>query len=132
MGIPVIRAGCVAFGFLLILSAAAAAEQGDSFLLSDRNGDGSIDQGEFYDRMVELFYFADRNRDRALAPAEADGVTAEAFRDADRNDDGQLSLSEFTGARVIDFNQADSNRDGLLSRDEAAAVGPARSSAAGQ
>jgi hypothetical protein len=127
MGIPLIRAGCMAFGLFLVLSAAAAAEQGNSFLLSDRNGDGSIDQGEFYDRMVELFYFADRNRDRVLVPAEADGVTA------DRNDDGRLSLSEFTGARVIDFNQADSNRDGLLSRDEAAAAaGPARSSTVGQ
>ena len=75
MNIPMIRTGCVAVGLLVLLGGPAASEQGDSFLRSDRNGDGSIDQGEFYDRLVELFFFADRTRDRALTPDEAIGVS---------------------------------------------------------
>ena len=101
---------------------ARAAEQGEDFAITDRNSDGFIDRGEFYERMVEQFFFADANRDGRLVPAELPGVTAEVFKGADRDADGVLSLPEFTEAREADFDQADTNKDGLLSRAEAEAV----------
>lgn len=101
------------------------AQTGDSFSISDRNGDGYIDRGEFHDRMTEVFFFADRDRDGRLSPEELPDVAAAAFAVADRDGDGALSLPEFTGARTIDFDRADADRDGLLSRVEVEAASPA-------
>jgi EF hand len=123
----------VPFSCLLLLAAALllpggaaaparAAEQGEDFAITDRNSDGFIDRGEFYERMVEQFFFADANRDGKLVPAELPGVPSEVFKGADRDGDGALSLPEFTEAREADFEHADANRDGLLSRDEAEAA----------
>jgi len=108
--------------FVAGASPAAAADAEQAFTITDRNSDGFIDRGEFYQRMVEVFFFADRNRDGRLEPAELPGVPPEIFKAADRNHDGVLSLAEFTEARAIDFNQADRNGDGLLSRAEVEAV----------
>ena len=101
---------------------AGAADPAEAFTVTDRNGDGRIDRGEFHDRMTELFFFADRDRNQRLTPAELPSVAADAFADADRNDDGRLDLVEFTGARALDFDAADADRDGQLSRDEVEAI----------
>jgi hypothetical protein len=101
---------------------ALAENPAEAFTITDRNSDGFIDRGEFYQRMVEVFFFADRNRDGKLVPAELPRVAPAIFKAADRNHDGALSLAEFTEARAIDFNQADRNGDGLLSRAEVEAV----------
>jgi Ca2+-binding EF-hand superfamily protein len=123
----------IPFSRLLLLAAALllqggavastrAAEQGEDFAITDRNSDGFIDRGEFYERMVEQFFFADSNRDGRLVPAELPGVPAEVFKGADRDGDGVLGLPEFTEAREADFDKADTNKDGLLSRAEAEAA----------
>jgi hypothetical protein len=104
--------------------AAAAAEPGEDFAITDRNSDGFVDRGEFYDRMVEQFFFADANRDGRLVPAELPGVPPAVFKGADRDGDGILSLTEFTEARGADFDRADADKDGLLSRVEAEASYP--------
>lgn len=101
---------------------ARAAEPGEDFAITDRNSDGFIDRGEFYERMVEQFFFADANRDGRLVPAELPGVPPEVIKGADRDGDGALSLPEFTEAREADFERADANRDGPLSRGEAEAA----------
>lgn len=107
---------------------ARAAGPGEDFAITDRNSDGFVDRGEFYERMVEQFFFADADRDGRLVPAELTGLPPGVFQGADRNGDGALGLTEFTEARGVDFGQADTNSDGLLSRAEAeaAARGPAR------
>lgn len=101
---------------------ARAADPAEDFAITDRNSDGFIDRGEFYERMVEQYFFADADRDGRLVPAELAGVPAEVFKGADRDGDGALSLPEFTEAREADFGKADANRDGLLSRAEAEAA----------
>ncbi|MCG8542571.1 MAG: EF-hand domain-containing protein [Alphaproteobacteria bacterium] len=100
----------------------AKADPAKAFTVTDRNGDGRIDRGEFHDRMTELFFFADRDRNQRLTPNELPGVAADALAAADRNGDGGLDLVEFTGARALDFDAADTDRDGQLSREEVEAA----------
>ena len=71
----------------------SAQNPAEPFAVADRNSDGFIDRGEFYQRMVEVFFFADRNRDGRLVPAELLGVPAPLFAGADRDHDGALGLA---------------------------------------
>jgi len=134
MARPVLFFRLLPFAAALILQGGAAAparaaEQAEDFTITDRNSDGFIDRGEFYERMVEQFFFADANRDGRLVPAELPGVPPEVFKGADRDGDGVLGLPEFTEAREADFDRADTNKDGLLSRAEAEAAAAAGNAA---
>ena len=110
------------WGGLSAAARVAAADPAKAFTVTDRNGDGRIDRGEFHDRMTELFFFADGDRNQRLTPIELPSVAADAFAQADRSGDGGLDLVEFTGARALDFDAADTDRDGQLSRDEVEAA----------
>ena len=91
-----------------------------AFAETDTNHDGVIDQEEFYERMVEVFYRADANKDGVLSPAECSATLVQKVNvsAADLNHDGKLSLHEFMRARFKEYDRADTNDDGMLELDE--------------
>lgn len=93
-------------------------EQLARFKGADKNGDGTLDREEFYQLMVETFYFRDKGTKGHLLLEDLPGVTAERFKAADTNGDGKLSLPEFVNFRFRDFEAADTNGDGVLTIEE--------------
>lgn len=89
-------------------------EQLARFKGADKNGDGALDREEFYQLMVETFYFRDKGTKGHLLPEDLPGVTAERFKAADTNGNGRLSLREFVNFRFRDFEAADTDADGVL------------------
>jgi Ca2+-binding EF-hand superfamily protein len=91
-----------------------------AFAEADTNHDGVIDQEEFYERMVEVFYQADANKDGVLSPSECSETLVQKVNisAADLNHDGKLSLQEFMRARFKEYDRADTNDDGMLELDE--------------
>ena len=91
-----------------------------AFLEADSNKDGEIEIGEFYDRLVDIFYLGDVNKDGYLDPTEYDAVVVihEDFTAVDRDKDGRISRKEFVRSRLPLFRAADKNDDGVLSLDE--------------
>ena len=81
---------------------------------ADKNHDGMLDRGEYYDREVDVFFLLDRDKDGRLTATEIGEIDVDTFARCDRNKDGSLSLSEFTAAREKDFEQADTNHDEVL------------------
>jgi Ca2+-binding EF-hand superfamily protein len=125
----VISALVVATGIALAalpVRADDAARKSDpraAFAESDLNRDGSIDRGEFHERMVEVFYAADVNKDGFLDPTELKRLAfPEDFTEDDKDRDGRVAMREFLRVRFHDFDVADANHDGELSREEVVAA----------
>jgi Ca2+-binding EF-hand superfamily protein len=90
-----------------------------AFTEADTNADGAIDQGEFYRRVVEVFYHADTNKDGFLSGEEISRLTfPDDMKNADSNGDGKISVNEFVRVRELDFETADRDKDGTLSLEE--------------
>ena len=86
---------------------------------ADKNADGQIDRREFYDRMVEVFYFADRDKDGHLVIEELTVIREPmVMKSGDRDGDGKLSMKEYVHIRYRAFDAADANDDGELSKQE--------------
>jgi hypothetical protein len=81
---------------------------------ADKNHDGMLDHGEYYERQVDVFFLLDRDKDGRLTATEIGEVDVDRFARCDRDKDGTLTLSEFTAAREKDFDQADTNHDEVL------------------
>ena len=86
---------------------------------TDINDDGEVDRGEYYYRLVEIFYLSDDNKDGFLVIEEIGRVEPAEFDKADKNDDGKLSMDEYTEARNPEFDELDTNDDGVVSVQEA-------------
>ena len=84
----------------------------------DKNGDGRIDREEFYQAVVEAFFFRDKDKSGYLTIVELEGASPEAVKAASRNGEGRLTLQEFVNAVFKDFEAADTNHDGLLTVEE--------------
>jgi len=95
---------------------------------ADKNHDGMLDHGEYFERQVDVFFLLDREKDGRLTATEIGEVDVDTFAGCDRNKNGSLSLSEFTAAREKDFDQADTNNDEVLylSEIDAASRPPAK------
>jgi Ca2+-binding EF-hand superfamily protein len=95
-----------------------------AFLEADTNKDGVIEIGEFYDRLVDVFFLDDKDKDGFLSHDEfvAAVVIDEPFAEVDRNGDGKISKQEFVRARLPLFRAADTNDDGTLSLEEVIAI----------
>ena len=97
---------------------------------ADKNHDGMLDHGEYFERQVDVFFLLDRDKDGRVTATEIGEIDVDTFARCDRNKDGSLSLSEFTAAREKDFDQADTNDDEVLylSEIDAASRPPAKKS----
>jgi hypothetical protein len=95
-----------------------------AFAEADANKDGVIEIGEFYDRLVDVFFLDDKDKDGFLSHDEfvAAVVIDEPFAQVDRNGDGKVSKQEFIRARLPLFRQTDKNDDGVLSLEEVIAI----------
>ena len=99
-----------------------------AFAEADANKDGMIEIGEFYDRLVDVFFLDDKNKDGSLSREEfvAAVVIDEPFSEVDRNGDGKVTKQEFIRARLPLFRATDTNDDGSLSLEEVIAMYEAR------
>ena len=91
-----------------------------AFAETDKNQDGVIDREEFYQRVVEIFFFGDHDKDGYLSPQELAATVEfpDDFKNADLDHDGRISLVEFMNVRFKTFDEVDTNHDGELSLDE--------------
>jgi len=114
----------------LLYASGVSAQQGSppvqdpraAHAITDKNGDGEIDHAEFYQRMVDVFYFADKDKDGLANRGEMNVWDEEALFDrADKDGDGKISLKEFEAARFEDFERADTDHSGTLSVEEVVA-----------
>ncbi len=129
---PPLRPTC-ALALLLAVVAAPAADGAErqaappvplgalAVAAADLDGDGSIDEGELGQDLIEAFLDLDRDEDGALDPEEVAGGTPEQFA-AVAGDDGRLDFVEAAAAKRARFRAADADGDGRLSRGEIAAV----------
>ena len=85
---------------------------------ADKNHDGKIDREEFFQVILEGFYFRDKDKKGYLVIEELREASPEAFKAANRKGDGRLTLEEYVNAVFIDFDKADTNRDGVLTYEE--------------
>jgi hypothetical protein len=94
-----------------------------AFAETDVDKSGAVDQREFYERTVEVFYHADANKSGALDAAELARLPhPEPMAAADSTRDGTVTIDEFVRVRELSFEDADRNKDGVLSVDEVVAV----------
>ncbi|MBI5055993.1 MAG: EF-hand domain-containing protein [Nitrospirae bacterium] len=96
----------------------------------DKNQDGVIERGEFYeDIKKDTFNKTDTNKDEAISPEEwntMEGIEnkQEVFRSVDKNADKRISFPEFSNyadkySNIIEaFMVMDKNKDGALAPDE--------------
>lgn len=124
---------CCALAALLLSVVSARAQQPaydphKAFQEGDSNHDGSIELGEFHERLVNVFYMGDRNKDGKLSKDEYDAVVVirEEYGDVDRDGDGMISQTEFIRVRLPLFKESDTNDDGKLSEEEITAAYEAR------
>lgn len=115
----------VALGLSLFLAPAPATAQtspmGDVrawVKKYDKNGDGKLDRGEFYQAVVDAFFLRDKDKDGYLALSELTEATPEALRAVKHKDSSRISLQEYINALFKDFDAADTDGDGLLTVDE--------------
>ena len=87
---------------------------------ADTDDNGYVDRGEYYYRMVQIFYLSDDNKDGTLTIVEIGRVDPADFAAADRDGDGKLDLHEYTEARDPEFEDLDADSDGRITRKEAA------------
>jgi Ca2+-binding EF-hand superfamily protein len=102
------------------LSASADEETVKHHILADTDENGYVDRGEYYYRMVQIFYFSDDDRDGTLTIIEIGRVDPEDFAVADTDGDEKLDLHEYTEARDPEFEELDQDSDGRITRQEAA------------
>jgi len=88
------------------------------FKHADKNHDGKIDREEYYQMVVDSFYFRDKERKGYLTIEDLREASPEAFKAANRKGDGRLTLEEYINALYIDFDKADTDRDGSLTLEE--------------
>ena len=84
----------------------------------DKNGDGRIDREEFFQAVVEAFYFRDKNKSGYLTIEELKEASPEALKSVNRKGDGKITLHEYVNALFKDFEAADTDKDGLLTVEE--------------
>lgn len=84
----------------------------------DRNGDGRIDREEFYQAVVEAFYFRDKDKSGYLTIEELKEASPEALKSVKRKFIHRISLQEYINALFKDFDAADTDKDGLLTVEE--------------
>jgi Ca2+-binding EF-hand superfamily protein len=127
----VTRASVLCALAMLVLPAASARSAPPSkydpkaaFAEADQNKDGMIEIGEFYDRLVDVFFLDDTDKNGSLSHDEfiAAIVIEEPFADVDRNGDGKISKQEFVRSRLPLFRSSDTNGDGMLSLEEVTAA----------
>ncbi len=82
------------------------------FAIMDTDGDGSIDQAEWRQQSMTVFYVRDADEDTILSRDEVPGLTAEAFDEMDLDGDGTISGYEFNQSRLNKFAVADADKDG--------------------
>lgn len=100
-----------------------------AFAETDRNGDGSIEINEFFERLVDVFFLGDTNKDGFLTEDEFVRVVVikEDFAAIDKNKDGKVDRKEFISARLPVFLEIDTDDDGALSITEVTAAFEGRS-----
>ncbi len=81
---------------------------------ADLNKDGSLDPGEFNQRLETLFEQRDVNDDDGLTPSELPKVNPDAFEHADQDNSGRLSPKEYQILRNLDFRRLDTDDDNVL------------------
>ena len=85
----------------------------------DKNHDGKVDREEFYQGIVEIFYFRDKDKNGVLTIEELQGtVSPEVIKAASKKGDNRLTLDEYVNALFKDFAAADTDGDGKLSFEE--------------
>src|SRR5258706_5450738 len=135
-GTALLRVSVFSAASALVLSAflahadppAAPYDVRAAFAEADENKDGMIEIGEFYDRLVDVFFLDDKNKDGSLSREEfvAAVVIDEPFSEVDRNGDGKVTKQEIILARLPLFRATDTNDDGSLSLCEGIAIYEAR------
>jgi len=110
-------------GTLLIgVAAAQTVPQPTSkewFQEHDKNHDGKLDREEFYQGIIEIFYFRDKDKNGYLTVEELQGVVSpEVIKAASKKGDNRLTLDEWVNALFKDFAAADTDGDGKLSFEE--------------
>jgi Ca2+-binding EF-hand superfamily protein len=125
MGVLAVRAVLAVCLALTFLAGAADAQTAppanlkERFDAADKNHDGALDREEYYQLIIEAFYFRDKNKDGYLVVEELVGVVSpEVFRAVNNKADGKLTIQDWTNALYIDFQRADTNKDGVLSYEE--------------
>lgn len=88
------------------------------FEIIDSDGNGVIDQAEWRQQMMVVFFVRDANEDTQLTRDEVPGMTDETFRKTDLNGDGIISGYEFNQSEFNDFFAADANGDGKVTLQE--------------
>jgi Ca2+-binding EF-hand superfamily protein len=117
--------GCLAASALGLLLTGLAAAQTRSDLDTktwvkehDKNADGALDREEFFQAVVEAFYFRDKYKTGYLAIEELKEASPEMLSAVKRKDRDKLSLQEYVNAMFRDFEAADTDKDGLLTVEE--------------
>ena len=110
-------------GVLLIADATAQTAPPPNlkewFQQRDKNGDGKVDREEFYQGIIEIFFFRDKDKNGYLTIEELQGVVSvEVVKAASRKGDNRLTLDEYVNALFKDFAAADTDGDGKLSFEE--------------
>ena len=131
--IPIIVALGLALGLLLPLPVQGQGGIGPGVVLNsvDADGDGRISKAEYIAYRDSEFERYDRNGDGSLDPGDfpraasyrlALGNLEDRIRDADKDRNGMLSRVEMHDAPTLIFDRADTSRDGYLSQNEIAAA----------
>lgn len=106
----------------LVAAPVLALAQGDpkgmtweQFNALDKDGSGTISEGEYYQFMEGAFIELDTNRNSSLSSDEtAHILTPEHFNQMDANGDGRVNRQEFLDQVMADFHRHDSDGDKQL------------------
>jgi Ca2+-binding EF-hand superfamily protein len=88
------------------------------FAVLDTNKSGSVDQAEWRQQSMTIFYMRDANENLELSREEVPGMSDEAFKRADLDGDGVLTGYEFNQSQLNSFETADANKDGKVTLEE--------------
>ncbi len=81
----------------------------------DKDGNGTISDGEYFQFMEGAFKELDTNGNNSLSPDEtAKVLTTEQFSQVDANGNGRISRQEFLDHVMSDFRRHDRDGDGQL------------------
>lgn len=90
----------------------------EAFGVLDINNDGVIDNAEWRNRKMIVFYLLDRNSDIHLTPNEVPRMADSEVAAIDANGDGRISGYEFNQATVLQFESADKDANGTVTLEE--------------
>jgi hypothetical protein len=85
---------------------------------TDKNDDHYVDRGEYYARMVDVFYLNDDDKDGHLIATEYVDTQIGTFTTSDANGDGKVEMHEFMKETSRIYEEVDSDGDGRLSEAE--------------